>query len=74
MCPFTFTIEQLFLNLHVSHEQHDHKVGHKATQNNYVLLFQFFFYYLFRKGPHSSNSVFRSGQALGSILSHGAEW
>lgn len=73
MRPFTFNaaIEQLFLNLHVSHVQHDHKVGHKATQKNYVLLFYLFFYYLFSKGPHSNNSVFRSGQETGQ---HSQPW
>lgn len=30
--------------LHVSHVLHDHKVSHKATQNNYVLLFQLSFF------------------------------
>lgn len=44
--PFSFraVIEQPFLNSHVSHVLHDHKVSHKATQNNYVLLFQLSFF------------------------------
>jgi len=42
--PFSYSnvFEQLFLNSHVSHVLYHHKVGHKATQNNYVLLFQLF--------------------------------
>lgn len=44
-------IQQPFLTLHVSHVQHDHKVDHKVTQNNYVLLFQLSFYIYSLKFP-----------------------